>query len=283
MSAGGVTAARERGIQERHLRLGEIELSVQSELPEVLEDLDVLYAAYQAPSCRTGVIRLEARAGPWSPRRGRQFVVRADGAAIYGPHPRNEVYPILEFSINGRVIATRSQFLQVHAATLARNGAALMLAGGSGVGKSTLAAGLLARGWTYFCDEFALLDPQTLCVHPFPKALSIKAGSFEIIRQLGLPLWRRRHYSKHFKGPVGYIRPPGSTRPRATPCPVRQMVFPRYAAECEPALRPMPRAAAAMTLARCTLNHHAFGVRVMPILCALVRGAECFELDAGPI
>ena len=267
----------------RHLRMGDIEATVRSDLPEILEDFDILYGQCRQKHAGQDPIAVEARLGRRSLWRGREYVVRAGGNQIT-TRTRGEVFPYLEWGINGRVIATRADYLQIHAATLVRDEHALLLVGGSGAGKSTLAAGLMARGWTYFCDELALIDPQNLRAHPFPKALCIKAGSFPAIGRLGLPLWRRRHYSKHFKGPVGYVPPPAPTHGEVLrPCPVRRVVFPEYAPHCPPRLHELSRAAAAFKLVGCTLNRHAFGYRAMPLACALVRRADCFRLEAGPL
>jgi hypothetical protein len=156
--------------------------------------------------------------------------------------------------------------------------------GNSGVGKSTLAAGLVSRGWTYLSDEFALIDPDTLRLHPFPKAMCIKAGSFDVIRRLNLPLWRRRHFVKAIKGAVGYVRPqdfpPGIV---ASPCPIRFVVFPKYGEGEEPHLYPIPPGHAGFRLAGHAFNRKAFGTRAVSILSEVVRRAECFGLVSGSI
>jgi HprK-related kinase A len=267
----------------RHLRLGVVEVAVRSAVPEVLDDLDALYGECRRPTVGPGAIHIEARVERRRLWTRRHYAVWADGAPVYIPHQRNEVFPHVEWGVNWRVMMSRNEYLQLHAATLVRGGRAILLAGDSGCGKSTLAAGLMARGWTYFCDEFALLDPDTLCVQPFPKALCIKAGAFAAVEQLGLPL-RRRHYAKHFKGPVGYIPPVAPRRAALTPpCPVRYVVFPQYISACRPRVTPMPRAEAVNQLIRRTLNHRVFEDRTLPLLCALVRGATCWQLASGPL
>lgn len=108
--------------------------------------------------------------------------------------------PYLEWGIHWRVISGRPEHLQIHAASLMRDGKGVVLAGASGFGKSTLAAGLLSRGWDYLSDELGLIDPQTLWVHGFPKALRIKRGAFKLIEDLNLPLWRRRSRGRPARG-----------------------------------------------------------------------------------
>jgi hypothetical protein len=135
---------------------------------------------------------------------------------------------------------------------------------------------LLARGWQYLCDEFALIDKRTLSAHPFPKALCIKAGSYDIVRRSGLSFARRRDYLKAHKGRVGYIRPTAI----GEPAPVRFIIFPEYRAAVPPQLRPLPRARAALELRRFCFNS-GIADEAIPIIAKLVEQASCFSLSSG--
>jgi len=66
----------------------------------------------------------------------------------------------------------------------------------SGSGKTTLVAALAAKGWRYFPDELALIDPVTGKVLPFPQPMGIKTGSVSPLSRYypglaGLPSHRR--------------------------------------------------------------------------------------------
>ncbi len=265
------------------LRIGDISVCVNSEVDELLDDFADLYRGeWQEHPGGDQTIRMEIRANRRSLRR--RYFIRGDGATLGKDHGYDEVLPYLEWGINWRVIARRADYLQIHAASLVRSGNGVLLVGKSGQGKSTLAAGLLARGWSYLCDEFALLNPNTLQAHPFPKALCIKAGSFDVVDQLGVPLWRRGHYVKASKGHVAYIRP-HDVRPRivATPSPIRFVVFPRYSQGTKAQAYSISKGRAAFKLAGNAFNRNAFDQRVLSILGDVVRGAECLCLEGGDI
>ncbi len=266
-------------------RIGAIGVSVRSDLDEALEDFASLYHSFRREETGSSdLIHIEVRRAGRSLRGGRHYAVCGDGEEIGRSCRREEVLPYIEWGINWRVIKRQGEFLQLHAATLVRNGQGAIFAAASGSGKSTLAAGLLARGWKYLSDEFALLDPGTLRLHPFPKAVCIKAGSFDVIDRLNLIPWRRRYYVKAFKGRVGYLSPHEvAPRPVAPPSPVRLIVFPKYVEGAQPRLYPLTRAQAAIGLASSVLNRSAFGDRVTSILVDLVRGAECYGLECGAI
>lgn len=62
-----------------------------------------------------------------------------------------------------------------HAAALSTPGEqGVLLAGASGLGKTTLTLALLDRGWTLLSDEIAAVDRATGWLHPFPRSLGMR-------------------------------------------------------------------------------------------------------------
>jgi len=277
-----VPTSYERSVQ---FRIGEIDVAVQSDLGDVLEDFTSLYRGCR-PSCPdegdTIQVMVKTTRRSWvSPRRYR---VLSDGEP-FGPElHREQVIPLVEWGINHRVVARRREFLQVHAATLTWNGQGVLFPGQSGSGKSTLAVGLLSRGWKYLSDEFALISPETCRVHPFPKALCIKAGAFDTVRRLGVPFAGRCYNVKGYKGRVAYINPlQFGLQSISNPSAIRFVIFPKYAAGSAPKLWKIPPVRAAFELARNSMNRSAFGERAIQILASVVRGARCFALESGEL
>lgn len=272
---------------ERCLRcqIGDIDVSVTGDADDVLDDFAALYAVNGKRREMVGpTIRMEVRKHRRRALGRTRYVISGDGEELFSDRGVAEALPYLEWGINRRVIEKYGAFLQLHAATLAFNGQGVIFAGESGAGKSTLAAGLIARGWTYLSDEFALIDPDTLCLHPFPKALCIKAGSFDVIERLNLPLWRHRHYVKALKGPVGYVRPQDfAPNVVPKPCPIRLVIFPKYGGDEAPRFYPISPGNAGFSMAGHALNRSVFGNRAVSILSEVVRRAECLGLMSGPI
>jgi hypothetical protein len=67
-----------------------------------------------------------------------------------------------------------SHFL-FHAAALATpDGRGVILAGGSGLGKTTLTLALLARGFRFFSDDVAAVGRADGCLYPFPRRLGVR-------------------------------------------------------------------------------------------------------------
>ena len=267
------------------VQVGDIAIHVESELGEAAGEFAELYAGFRQPEQPiVPPIRMVVKRQPRSRLGAKRYAIFGDGVEVFRHRSREEIVPYLEWGINRRVVSLCSNYLQIHAASMACSGQGIIFAGNSGSGKSTLAAALLSRGWGYLCDEFALIDPATLRVHPFPKALCIKAGSFDVVEKLGLPLSKRRYYVKAFKRRVGYIgsRGQGAT-PFAGPTTIKAVVFPQYSRGNEPRMFPIPRAKAAFALTGLVLNRPAFGSTAGRIVSALVRNVPCFGLECGPI
>lgn len=64
--------------------------------------------------------------------------------------------------------------VHLHGAALVRNDRAVVLAGRSHAGKSTLAGWLTHRGWGFLTDEAALVDPDGLLVSPFWRPINVR-------------------------------------------------------------------------------------------------------------
>jgi HprK-related kinase A len=102
--------------------------------------------------------------------------------AIRGDHMLMDTIPMAlrhgllaaEMAMNLQIALGERRFLLLHAAAVERGGKALILTGESGSGKSTLAAVLGEHGWRLLADEFVLIDPDSMMLYPFPRAISLK-------------------------------------------------------------------------------------------------------------
>jgi hypothetical protein len=72
-----------------------------------------------------------------------------------------------------------------HAGVLALDGLAVLLAAGSGMGKTTLTLKLAKKGCGFLSDEIACIRKSNRLVDPFPRAVNVRE---ETARLLGLPL-----------------------------------------------------------------------------------------------
>ena len=86
--------------------------------------------------------------------------------------------PTLKAHLTDRLIRSDRWVFALHAASLVKDGAGLLLCGEPGAGKSTLSLQLVDAGFQYAGDDVALIESDgTACGIPF--ALTLKEGSWE--------------------------------------------------------------------------------------------------------
>ncbi|HOJ76042.1 MAG TPA: hypothetical protein PLQ89_10245 [Phycisphaerae bacterium] len=275
--------AADRGVT-RHYRIGPVPVSLYSELPGIAHDFHRFYEPYQVFAPAVDSFRIEVRPQrSWRSLR-RYIHIRTNGREQCVLRSEKSVLPFVEWTMNALVARFLPGYLQIHAATMSLDGQGVILAGAPGQGKSTLAAGLLARGWSYLSDEFALIHPDTRLLEPYPKALCIKSGSFAPLLKLGLPLDLDRVMHKGSKGPVSLLDPL-AVRPDAvsSTCPVRMIVFPQYCPDAEPAVEGISRAQAVFELVRASFNFTKFRGPGLEVLVETVRHARCVRVRSGDL
>lgn len=106
----------------------------------------------------------------------------------------------------------------LHASAVVCNDRVIMFASPSGSGKSTLAALMMKRGCRLFADDYIPVSLDKRMIHPFPAALSVKAGSMPVMAAEGIPV-------DLIRWNMGYIQQNIET---LSPLHAHVMVFVRY-------------------------------------------------------
>ena len=105
---------------------------------------------------------------PWEVWRGEEPCERVtDGYLI----------PYVLWEVTRLLLDTTAHLTPIHGAAVARDGRALVLAGESHAGKSTLAGWLTAHGWEFLTDEVALVEQRpdsSWWVRPFPRPIGVR-------------------------------------------------------------------------------------------------------------
>ena len=235
--------------------------------------LSPLVRPFRAPqSGAGGVTKYVIRRGSERP-----YVLHADEELIAtGTSARDFAKP-LTWIINQNVIsASRERYVLMHAAGVQLTGVTVILPADMESGKTTTTAGLLREGYDYITDEAVAICPETGCVHPFPKTLSVDPGSWSLFPEL-----RRAHEAPRSRQ---WHVPPQHLGARAVTGPVerpRLIVFPRYVRGAETALQPMRPAAALLELCRMTFGFPDAARRNLHVLGDMVRYADSVRLIIG--
>ncbi|MBC8386244.1 MAG: HprK-related kinase A [Gammaproteobacteria bacterium] len=130
-----------------------------------------------------------------------------DGFMPFKPLPHAEAYPMFEWGLNWCIATQAHQYLMLHAATLEKNGQALILPAPPGSGKSTLCALLNHSGWRLLSDEFTLFDLKTHMLHPLVRPISLKNQSIDILRAFSSKVEIGSLVQGTSKGTVAHIKP----------------------------------------------------------------------------
>ena len=144
--------------------------------------------------CRAAEIILRLYLMPWLPRGepdpqtaglvfrvlrnrgadGRGFAAYAGDRLLAADDGMNVIIEALQTVVEEKAVRTLPDRVPVHAGVIVWNGAAALLPGGSGSGKTSLVAELLQKGAVYGSDEYALLDAEGR-FHPYPRALLVRS------------------------------------------------------------------------------------------------------------
>lgn len=159
------------------------------------------------------------------------------GRTIGGCSTTQELAPLLHGLLGLLAIPHSRYLVAIHGSALVRSGSALILAGRSGSGKTTMAAGLLAAGWSYMSDDTVLLLPHSLECIAAPYALTLKEGAWPLLRRYFPAI---DHLPIHIRADdqaVRYLSPP--SHDSGTPRPVRWIGFPHHSSSDSSSMRPL--------------------------------------------
>ena len=261
------------------LRIGPVGFRIGSAWRAPLDALARLYDGYPEPDtvCDFSV-RLEPEK-PW-----RRWL--RPSVAIQGDYVLPDAAPLslahgllaAEMGMNLQMALGQKSWLLLHAASVEKDGRALILTGESGAGKSTLAALLGERGWRLMGDEFALLGLDDGLLRPFPRAVSLKNGAIRVMEQEAAAERFGPRLDDTPKGTIRHLRP--NARALAAmdePARPALILFPRFGEAA--AVRAVGQAEIFMRLTQASTNYVALGGAGFDALTRLVAACPSAALD----
>lgn len=262
------------------IAVGPASFRIGSQWRAPVDALARLYAGYPAPTGGIADFTVRLEAERWWRRFIRPSVAIAGDFMLPDAVPLPLAHGLLaaEMAMNLQLALGERRFLLLHAGVAEKGGRAVILTGESGAGKSTLAAMLGERGWRFMGDEFALLDPETGQLHPFPRPASLKNRSIAEMAAMVAP--------ERF-GPLLEATPKGDIRhlvPRAeaiaamgeTARPA-MILFPAYGAG--PEVRPVGKGECFVRLTQASTNYVALGEAGFAALTGLVNRCPAHAID----
>lgn len=208
----------------------------------------------------------------------KKAVFLADGFAPFDPLPHQHAPALFEWGMNWCVSSQINTFLIIHAAVVEKHGYAAVMPAPPGSGKSTLTASLVQQGWRLLSDELALVDLQTGYVTPFPRPVSLKNASIDLIRHRYPETIFGPLSSDTVKGSVCHLKPPSaSVELQHQVCPIGWVVFPKYEPGIEAELSIIGKASTVMELADNSFNYSLLAKAGFNVLAQIVERADCYR------
>lgn len=267
------------------LRCGPFVSHIVSELPEIAETIWTLYSDFDlaTESIADFHLRVIARRSPFH----RRAELIAEGRSLFGLFPRNESVAMLEWGLNACVCAWAHDFMIIHAAIVAQQNAALVMPGGPGAGKSTLATALVARGWRLLSDELTLIRPHGGEAVPLVRPISLKNESIEIAsRIIENPVFGPICDVRR-KGRMAHLKPDfQSVACGQKPAYPRVFVLPSFNRDGLTYLQPISRAQTFVSVAENALNYgvlHQLGFEALALVISRSQGyrLQYSEVDSA--
>ncbi len=266
------------------LHTGPFSVRVRSPIPSVGAALSLLYADYP----------VEVGAGyadfhiylrrPRGPRRWLRPQVEfdMDGARPFLPLPLDQAFPMFEWVFNWYISSRAHSYLMIHAAALEKGGRVAILPAPPGSGKSTLCAALLLSGWRLLSDELTLVRLADGLLQPVPRPVSLKNASIGVIRAFAPDAVLSPEVNDTAKGTIAHLRVPCDSVARAMDAALPGwIVFPRWVADADLRLEPVPPARCFTKVAENCFNYSLLGREGFNALGGLADAAPGYELTYG--
>ena len=200
----------------------------------------------------------------------RQIAAGRDGEAML---------PWLVWNLNRDVIEHSSErHVLVHAAGATRGGVTVILPADQECGKTTTVAGLLREGFGYVTDEAVAINPGDLTINPFPKTLSLDAGSWHLFPDCR-PLFASEYCTQWQVSPQAM----GARPARGPVDPPGIIVFPQFVAGAPTSLVPVFAGYAVREMARMTFRFSDAPARNLAVLARVASRARTARLTIGSL
>lgn len=221
-------------ISELHIEFDAQQLTVRTDSPGIAEFLVDAYSLMMVPRPTNSIGRLDIMSN------GISFSVRGIREVDYGA-PLAYLSDSMVAEVLYQFISVRQDLMWVHAGCVESAGKAMLFAGPSGNGKSTLVTLLCDRGWRFLSDDIAPIRMNLDEVLPFPQAPRRRMNPGREVAADEMRLLERESIEVDAK------------RIQREPTAIGGIVFPVFRAGVAPQLDRVPAGEAALKLIRdCT-------------------------------
>ena len=116
--------------------------------------------------------------------------------------------------------------MTVHASAISDGRKTILFSAAPGSGKSTIAALLQTQGYKIISDDFVPIEKSTFKAYPFPIALSVKEGSFDLLKHHYPELEKKQIITLNPEKRIKYL--PIDNNIMKMAFPVKEFIFIKY-------------------------------------------------------
>lgn len=198
----------------------DFDVSVHTDDVELANLIDELYEPLRSAGPSENVLTI-GRAGDRAQPHyfvglNERIVIRTPAASVAFTH--------LLFTANQCAIEGTSNAVRIHAAAAIVDGVTVVIPGAMGAGKSTLVAGVTARGHRYVTDEVVAFEPHRDLVRPYARPLSL-GQTPDALEPIG---WVPPPAAQRYLGASGVVPARALGTPVIEASPVGLVVLSRY-------------------------------------------------------
>lgn len=263
------------------IQVGIFSYSIQSQYKSIAKSISTLYADFEVLTNENIFIDFHISIEPANIFS--QFIFRKaqflfDGYPPFDALPFQHAPAIIEWGMNWCVSSQINTHLIIHAAVIEKSGYAAIMPAPPGSGKSTLTAALIQEGWRLLSDELTIINVETTYVTPYPRPVSLKNQSIDIIKNRYPEVVFGPISSDTSKGNVCHLKPPLlSVQQQLAGCPIGWVIFPRYEQGVNAELKALEKGQALMGVADNSFNYSRLGSTGFDVLRNVIGSADCYQ------
>ncbi len=279
----GIVSALRAGTLE--MLLGPFATRIKGTEPSLIDFLYDTYRDVPVSASLSDVtdVAINIRPPSWFRQYIRRQVIPDPGFQVPAVPLPSHMSPLaFEMGVNLVVALKCCRLITFHAGVVASDKGAILVSAGSGGGKSTLVSALMQEGYHLFSDEFALLGMENALLASYPRPVSLKNESIDIVKELAGKEWVSPVLSGTPKGKIAYRRArPDDIENANGKAETKLILFPSFNTSGEHYASRVSSSEAMMRLIPSSTNYHLLGEAAYLSLSKMVAEAEAYEISYG--